>query len=103
MNNEKETRLYGTDLACERRRADTSIRGIEEERFDSPIGTLMRIRVTSEEGALSIGRPRGRYDTLTIPRMDTLDQDGIEDAREVVARELCELMYENDVRFLHQF
>lgn len=97
MEGEKETRLYGSDLACERRRADTSIRGVDEEWFDSPIGTLMRIRVTSEEGAKSIGRPRGRYDTLTLPRMDTLDADGIEDAREAVARELCELMYERDV------
>ncbi len=97
MNTENEKRLYDTDLACERRRADTGVSGIEEEWFDAPIGSLMRIRVTSEEGARSIGRPRGRYDTLTLPRMDTLDGEGIEDAKEAVARELCGLMHENDV------
>lgn len=97
MESRKYDGIYDSDLACERRRADTRVDGIEEEQFDAPIGELVRIRVTSEEGARSIGRPCGRYDTLTLPRIDTLDGEAIEDAKEAVARELCELMYENDV------
>ncbi len=97
MSNRDYGISFDSDLACERRRADTGVEGIVESCFDAPIGRLTRIQITTDEGAKSIGRPRGRYDTLTIPRMDTLDEEAIEDAREAVARELCELMYENDV------
>ena len=82
-------RLFNTDLACERHRADVSLPGVEFSRERTPIGEWERIKISSEEGADSIGRPCGRYDTLTLPRMDALCDEGIEDATEEVARELC--------------
>ena len=81
--------LPESDLALERRRADTSIDGVEYKKL--PAGRFLweRIRITGKAGEESIGRPRGIYDTLTLPRMDKLDIDGEEDAAEVLARELC--------------
>ncbi len=83
------SRAFNSDLACERHRADTSVPGIEYKRESAPFGSWERISVTSDAGAQSIGRPIGRYDTLNIPRADTIDEDGMEDAKEAVARELC--------------
>lgn len=78
-----------SDLALERRRADTELRGVEYRVDYGGIGTWERIRISSEEGARAIGRPMGHYDTLTLPRMDTLDAQETDDAVEELARELC--------------
>jgi len=80
-----------TDLAVERRRADLSVTGIDYEKELCPPGTWERVTVRSEEGAASIGRPIGVYDTLSLRRLDTLDEDGIFDAQEEVAKRLCTL------------
>ncbi len=86
-----------TDLACERRRADTDIPGVNYKKEISPGGTWERIKITSAEGARSIGRPTGIYDTLQVARMDMLDRDGIDDAIDEVARELCHLCEACDI------
>lgn len=83
---------WDSDLACERRRADTALDGVHLEREISAGGVWERIRITDEEGAKSIGRPIGHYDTLTIDRMDLLDGAGISDGAEEIARELCRLV-----------
>ena len=80
-----------TDLATERRRADTSIKGVDYKREEGLYGTWERIKISSEEGARSIGRPMGIYDSLSVERMDLIDDEGIEDAADEVARELCYL------------
>ncbi len=80
--------LY-TDLALERRRADLTERGVEYNKELCPPGTWERVRITSEEGAKGIGRPRGIYDTLTLPRLDTADDDVLYDAQEEIAKRLC--------------
>ena len=80
---------FSTDLACERRRADTTVEGVDFKREKTAGGIWERITISSDAGARSIGRPRGHYDTLNLPRMDTLDYDGIDDAREEVASQLC--------------
>ena len=79
------------DLALERRRADTSIEGVEYKRERCSVGSWERITISSERGAESIGRPMGIYDTLTLTRMDRVDTDESYDAREEIARELCYL------------
>lgn len=80
-----------TDLAIERRRADTKIDGIEYRIRESDGGTWEFVRITSEDGAKSIGRPCGIYDTLNTGRMDLLDDDEIMDAQDEIAQKLCEL------------
>ena len=83
--------IFDSDLACERRRADTSLTGVEYRKEVTDGGSWEFIRITDSEGARSIGRPIGCYDTLTLERMDLLDAGGIADASEEVARELCRL------------
>ncbi|MBQ8880284.1 MAG: GPR endopeptidase [Clostridia bacterium] len=78
-----------TDLACERRRADTSIDGVDYKKEKGIVGIWERIKITSKEGSRSIGRPIGIYDTLGLDRMDMMDNESIDDAQDEIARELC--------------
>lgn len=86
-----------TDLACERHRADTSIRGVEYKRTVAPCGYWEMIKISSPEGAQSIGRPEGLYDTLTLDRFDLLDIGSAEEASDEISRELCRLCEADDV------
>ena len=86
---EKNKSMY-TDLAVERQRADASIHGVEYTSSECDGGVWECVRIFSEEGARSIGRPCGRYDTLNTGRMDLLGEDEIADATEAVSRKLCE-------------
>ena len=88
---------FDSDLACERRRADTSVSGVDYRKEITAGGVWERIGITSDEGARSIGRPMGRYDTLTLERMDLMDCGGIADAAEEIAVELCRLVDGLDV------
>lgn len=78
-----------TDLACERYRADVNTPGVDYLREHSPCGAWERIKITSVQGAKSIGRPMGQYDTLHTSRMDLMDIDEIDDATDEIAKELC--------------
>ena len=78
-----------SDLALERRRANTELAGVRLERMRSAIGHWERLSITDEEAAESVGRPIGHYDTLSVGRMDKLDRDRTEDASDEVARQLC--------------
>ena len=80
-----------SDLACERHRADVRVEGIEYRREHSPVGHWERIRVTSETGEKSLGRPKGCYDTLHTDRFDLMDECTVDDASDEIARELCRL------------
>lgn len=88
---EKSGKNFYTDLATERRKADGEVKGIEYERESTLIGTWERVRVTSEEGELSVMRPMGTYDTLTTERLDTLSEIELLDAAEEIAKKLCTL------------
>ena len=86
-----------TDLACERRRAGIEIEGVDYSREQSLVGKWERLRISSELGARSIGRPKGIYDTLELMRMDLLDAEALEDCADEIARELCYMMDMEDV------
>ena len=98
-----EGKLYGTrdafdsDLALERRRISTYVEGVDYKRDVSLGGVWERIKVTSEAGEKSIGRPMGLYDTLTIPDMASIMPDDLEDAKDEIARELCRMCDLSDV------
>lgn len=83
--------LPESDLACERRRADPELPGVERRTERKRGMAWERIRITSEEGSESIGRPCGRYDTLTLDRMDKLDEEDRDDAASEISSELCRL------------
>ncbi|MBQ7386541.1 MAG: GPR endopeptidase [Clostridia bacterium] len=80
-----------TDLACERHRADLSLEGVSYKKEHASCGFWERIEISSDTGAKSIGRPIGRYDTLTLDRLDLMDLYTIEDAKDEIAKELCVL------------
>lgn len=92
--NWSEESAYESDLAMERQRASTYVEGVEYRRDVCLGGVWERLKITSEAGEKSIGRPMGLYDTLTIKRLDTIMPDDVEDAKEEIARELyriCDL------------
>lgn len=82
---------FDSDLALERRRASMYVEGVDYKRDVCLGGVWERLKVTSIAGEKSIGRPMGLYDTLTIPNMDTIMPDDIEDAKDEIARELCRM------------
>lgn len=82
---------FYTDMAVERRRADSSVGGIEYRKEPCTCGTWERVRVTSDEGARCIGRPIGRYDTLKTERLDLFDEEDLYDVQEELARELIKI------------
>ena len=94
---ERAEKGFYTDLAGERRRADVSLPGIEYKKARASIGSWETVRITSEEGEREILRPMGRYDTLLTSRLDLLDQDSLFDAREEIARRLCDFFDECDI------
>ena len=78
-----------TDLACERRRADKSLPGIEYKSALCPIGTWEHVKVKDEDAAKAIGRPCGIYSTLNLAQLDLLDEEDISDCIEEIAKRLC--------------
>lgn len=80
-----------SDLALERRRADVSVKGVSYVKERGDLGEWERIKIDSIEGEKSIGRPRGAYDTLRIPDMNTLDDNEIDEAKNEIAKELCRM------------
>lgn len=93
---ERNDRFY-TDLACERRRADGYSGGVDYQKTVCTIGSWERVRVKNEEGEAEIARPVGTYDTLNLPRLDTLDEELLYDAREEIAKRLCIICTESSV------
>ncbi len=83
---------FDSDLACERRRVDTNQCGIDYRKEIKGAFSWERIHISSEEGAKSIGRPLGNYDTLSLGRMNLLDDAMIEDAANEIAIELCRIL-----------
>lgn len=64
-----------TDLASERMRADTDIGGVSLKKSnDGDIETEV-LTVSSDEGALSIGKPKGIYTTFSFPSPTEMDEN----------------------------
>ena len=80
-----------SDLALERRQLNTDIEGVSYIKEIGEYGEWERIEIQSIEGEKSIGRPRGVYDTLRLPDMNTLDESEIDEAKNEIAKELCRM------------
>ncbi len=80
-----------SDLALERRRANTEIDGVSYTKEKGVYGEWEKIEIKSIAGEKSIGKPCGAYDTLRIPNMDTLDECEIDEAKNEIAKELCNM------------
>lgn len=86
-----------TDLALERRRADTTVSGVKYTQTNCPCGSWERLIISTKSGAESIGRPIGSYNTLNLQRMDMLDSAEIDDAKGEIAKELCDMLDDLDI------
>ena len=86
-----------TDLAMERRKADTAIPGMDYSKEKALFGSWERLKVTTKIAAESIGKPIGIYSTFCTDRMDMLDCAAIENAKDQLAREICMLLEQGDV------
>lgn len=86
-----------TDLALERRRADTEIPGVEYKKQKTPLGCHERVKISTKVGADQIGRPLGIYDTIQSGRIDRLDSDEKERLTDALSDELCRMLDESDI------
>lgn len=82
---------FGTDLALERQRADPSVPGVTYEKEERGSVTVETVSVRSSEGAQRLGKPCGRYVTLTHASPLYLFGSVREDLIEVLVRELDRL------------
>ena len=86
-----------SDLACERRRADTSVMGVSYAREVTDVGVWERIKITTDEGAESIGRPKGIYNTLMTKKAGALDKSEIEPTTAALSSELLKVTEDMDL------
>ena len=84
-NSDKATQMH-TDLACERMRADLSLPGVEYSEEDEKGCRVARLSVTSDEGASCIGKPKGRYITMSFRPLYELNEDELSDLSSLLSR-----------------
>lgn len=75
-----------SDLACERHRADLHVHGVTLKKENCCGFDLETLTITTEEGAASVGRPPGRYLTLSFPSPASLSPQDGEALAEAVAK-----------------
>lgn len=91
---------FRTDLAIERRdlyrsanNIENEIEGIETEREENNENiTTTRVKVTNEKGEQAIGKPIGTYITIDMKNLKIAGNDEIQQASEIVTKELKNLM-----------
>lgn len=91
---------FRTDLALERRDLYKKAEGLEDEiegieTEENELGEKIRtarVKVINEKGAEAIGKPVGNYITIDIQKLKIATEEDIQEAAEVLARELRELL-----------
>ena len=91
---------FRTDLASERREIyqkvyniQGQIDGIESESKNiSDKIKLEKVKITNENGEKAIGKPQGEYVTIDIKKLKIFQEDEIEEASDVLSKELREIL-----------
>jgi len=91
---------FRTDLALERRdlyrnanNIENEIDGIESEKEENNENIITtRVKVTNEKGEEAIGKPIGTYITIDIKNLKIAGNEEIQQASEIVTKELKELI-----------
>ena len=91
---------FRTDLASERREIyqkayniQGQIDGIESESKNiSDKIKLEKVKITNENGEKSIGKPQGEYVTIDIKKLKIFQEEEIEEASDVLSKELKEIL-----------
>lgn len=82
-----------TDLAVEAREMyKGSLEGIESEREECGSIVVERVRITGDDAARRMGKPKGNYITITARDLSENDRDEYEEACMCVAEELREIL-----------
>lgn len=83
---------FRTDLAIEAvDGGHVHSRDVTQETVTAQGVTLSRIRVLTPAGAAAVGKPKGRYSTVTLPRL-TDDLQGVTAAAQMVGQELQSML-----------
>ena len=82
-----------TDLACEATNDLAHIEGTEYTVKDLDICVVERLDILSDSAAEKLGKKRGRYITVTTPRLQLLDNTEIERVSRALENELRTLLY----------
>ena len=93
MSSQKQEKRYvRTDLACERRRADTTLDGVfyKEEEKDGIKKSVLRVE--SEAGERSIGKPKGVYITLSFKPLWQQNEEDLRRASDALSAVLLEMI-----------
>lgn len=93
---------FRTDLADERRdlykkanNVENEVEGIESQQEDvNEKIKITRVKITSEQGEQAIGKPKGKYITIDIKKINLLTEEELEDASKILAEELKRLIGE---------
>ena len=93
---------FRTDLALERReifkkanKIEDEIEGIEtEEESDSSGIVTTRVKILNEAGQSALGKPIGNYITIDIKKIKNIDEEGIQNAADILSIELKKLIDE---------
>lgn len=91
---------FRTDLASERREIyqkayniQGQIDGIESESKNiSDKIKLEKVKITNENGEKAIGKPQGEYVTIDIKKLKIFQEEEIEEASDVLSKELREIL-----------
>lgn len=91
---------FRTDLASERREIyqkayniQGQIDGIESESKNiSDKIKLEKVKITNENGEKAIGKPQGEYVTIDIKKLKIFQEEEIEEASDVLSKELKEIL-----------
>lgn len=86
-----------TDLAVEAKELyekenSREIRGVQASNSSKGKIKITNVKVITEEGEEAIGKPRGSYITIDMPRLIHYDADAMDEVSEVIGEELSKLI-----------
>lgn len=86
-----------TDLAVEAKEVyekenSRKIQGVEVSNSNKGKIKITNVKVVTEEGAKAMGKPKGTYITIDMPRLIHYDIDAMDDVSEVLGEELSKLV-----------
>ena len=95
MKFELNNNLIYTDLACERRRADLSVKGVTYTETESDGITISTLLINSKEGAKSIGRDEGTYITVSFNDIWMITEKEREKISGIISQKIADISEKN--------
>lgn len=86
-----------TDLAVEakelyEKESSRKIQGVEVSKREKEEIKITSVKVVTDEGERAIGKPKGTYITIDMPRLIHYDAEAMDDVSEVLSEELSKLI-----------